>query len=302
MGPVDLQDIKASDRLFPNSAYARRNAQAAKILGARELSPQIIMSGYESNSEVHPGVSEARLQADTYARMQATFLPAELRPEAQNAAERSLVLEPEAETTFANIIRSINLLDKEHRKLFDGSIAILSSRFHTPRIAEMIKAFGLSEQASVLSSEEIMDHYGYKNINPVGFEERENKTYKNQPGGLQNLQDNPSYVLAELAKVDSNERFFQMASSIKRYYTENDVPLPECFDTLPDQYDDSFDSNILKLTLRKIPFSKHPYTGTMTGTEYKELAHLNATHTTELLNKLDPNPPTVSRQPLPQAV
>ncbi len=79
MGPVDLKDIKASERNFPNSAYARRNAQAAKILGARELSPKIIMSGYESNKGTHPGITEANLQADTYTRMRATFLPPELR-------------------------------------------------------------------------------------------------------------------------------------------------------------------------------------------------------------------------------
>ncbi len=299
MGPVDLAEIRSSDRLFPNSPYARRNAQAAKILASRGLSDTVIMSGFQSNPET--SVTEAALQKDTYDRMQATFLPKELRQEASEKAQNAIVEEAQAETTFANITRSLNLLDKNNNGLYENPFSVLSSRFHTPRIAEMVKAFGLN--AKVLSAEEIMEHYGYRNIDPeqiadssgnkVPFQEKLDETYANQPGGLQNLQDNPSYVTFELGKIESDVRLQQMATALKRYYEEKGVKLPDCYEKIPQNFDTNFNYDELRASFREIQFSKHPYTGSMTGDEYKELARVHASETTMMLNETDPNPPTV---------
>lgn len=314
MGPVSLQRILGSDRAYPASPFARRNAQAAKLLRSHRLADKIIVSGFRS-SKIPEGkniedlsshrqkevtTSEATLLADTYDRMSPTSLPLEERKLASSEAVANLILEEEALTSVDNIIQAVNMLDDRDGH-FQGKFGVLSSEFHIPRVQESLKALGI--QAAVLSADRVMRHYGYEHINPreawgMKFEELEGKTYEAQPAGLENLQDNPAYIVAELAKFKSDQRLHEAANSLKQYYEEKisqareqqtgkQIILPDFFNELPITYDDSFDYQSFRHKCAQIKFTKHAYTGNLNAAQYKELASGMADATDNFIQQHD---------------
>ena len=238
MGPVKLMDIKGSERLFPLQPYNRLNAIAAKLLASNGISDLVITSGARTAKSQDQGISEiekkeketseGELLADTYDRARGKGVDKTGRVHAENILE----VDSAAKTTFDNIIQAVNLLDSRNGGYWQGKMAVLSSEFHVPRIKEILKAFGLTS-ARVLSAEEILRHFGYNGrLYPAGdfgygksFEEFEDSVYRGQPSGLENLQDNPSYVTFELAKITSDRRLQEVASSLKAYYAEKNIPL-----------------------------------------------------------------------------
>lgn len=105
------------------------------------------------------GVSEADVLQDTLNRARGKGVGETGNREAAKITKRDTL----ARTTFDNMIQAINKLDRDHGGYWNGDwskFAVLSAKFHGPRIAEMFKAFGLSG-ARVLSAEDILTHYGY---------------------------------------------------------------------------------------------------------------------------------------------
>ena len=273
MGPVRLKDLKGSERLFPLHPYNRLNAIAAKLLASNGIVDTVITSvtgtaeseqdleGIETLEQI---VSEGQLLADTYDRATGKGVDDLGRVR----AEKIIEIDSAAKTTFDNVIQTLNALDAKNRGYWQGTIAILSSEFHGPRIREILTAFGITD-ARVLSAERILRHFGYAGrLYPTGdfgygksYEEFEESIYQGQPAGLENLQDNPSYVTFELAKIQSNRRLQEIASSVKAYYVRSRVSVPEVYADIPAQYDDQFDYDALRNGFSQIPFSKHEYKG-----------------------------------------
>lgn len=279
MGPVKLKDLKGSERLFPLHPYNRLNAIAAKLLASNGIVDTVITSGSRSGTSgkqdlegveaLEQETSEGELLADTYDRARGKGVD----DAGRIRAEKIIEIDSAAKTTFDNVIQALNALDAKNGGYWEGSIAILSSEFHVPRIREILSAFGISN-ARVLSAERILRHFGYAGrLYPTGdfgygqsYEEFEESVYQGQPAGLENLQDNPSYVTFELAKIQSNRRFQEIVSSVKAYYVKRGISLPEVYNDIPIQYDVQFDYSALRTGLSQIPFSKHEYR----GEEYRE--------------------------------
>jgi|SRR3989344_663871 len=259
MGPVDLKKSVTSARLYPNSPYMRRNAQAANLASVNGLTRRLIMSGFASGRK-ESDIPESTVLKDTAVRMMPTHLPPEDRVEKKQRAVSAEYLQedPEATTTFGNIVHGLNKLDEQSPQgYFDGWIDVLSSQFHGPRIMEMLKGFGL-DRGRFVSAEQTLAHFGYTNINPrevsgSPYEEWETKVYEGQPVSLQNLQDNPLYVIFELANVKSDRRLHAMMKSLEQYYRERDVQyLPPVCNGLPVKYDASYDYGQLRAGLAQL--------------------------------------------------
>ncbi|MDO8658830.1 MAG: ElyC/SanA/YdcF family protein [Candidatus Levybacteria bacterium] len=281
MGPVKLQDVKGSERLYPSQPYNRLNAIAGKLLASNSIADTIITSGYKSakQDEQEPTeieeremkTSEGELLADTYDRARGKGINREGRVQ----AERIIEIDSDAKTTFDNIMQALNLLDAKSGGYWQGNFSVLSSEFHVPRIKEMLTAFGI-KNSRVLSAERILRHFGYNGrLYPTGdfgygksYEEFEEDVYRSQPVCLENLQDSPSYVTFELAKIKSNRRLQEIASHLKTYYVQKGISLPEVYGEIPSEYDDQFDYNVLRAHLSQVKFSKHEYR----GDEYKDAA------------------------------
>ena len=304
MGPVKLKDLKGSERLFPLNPYNRLNAIAAKELARKGIVDTVITSGTTTGkSEKQPlgriesleqVVSEGELLADTYDR---ASIGKSLNPEGYARAEKIIQIDSIAKTTFDNVIQAINTLDVRNGVYWQGSIAILSSEFHGPRIQEILTAFGIKD-ARVLSAERILRHFGYNSrLYPKGdfgygqsYEEFEESIYRAQPAGLENLRDNPSYVTFELAKIKSNRRLTEVANSVKAYYLEKGVSLPDVYTLIPTEYDEGFDYDSLRGSFSQIPFSKHPYRGDEFGEHtgaYRNLAAKVGQETEDFLQSVN---------------
>jgi hypothetical protein len=106
---------------------------------------------------------------------------------------------------------------------------------------------------------------------------------------LQNLLDNPGYVQFELAAVESNQRFWEMAKSLQKYYTDraNPVALPQCYQQLGDTYNPDLDYVKIKADFKNEKGKKHPLIdpdGLASDTRsYRELANIVAEDTDKLL-------------------
>lgn len=297
MGPVKLMDIKGSERLFPAQPYNRLNAIAAKLIASNGIAETVIVSGTKSAKEGtarEVDTSEAELLADTYDRARGKGVTAQGN---QKAAE-VLELDRQARTTFDNIIQALNILDGRNNGYWEGSFGLLSAQFHGPRLQEMLRAFGI-KNSYVLSAENVLRHYGYQGrLYPSGdfgygvsYEQFEEMVYQSQPAGLQNLQDNPSYVTFELGKVASDRRLWEMAHALKEYYQSRKVELPPVHNTIPDIYDPAFDYHAFREELSAILFTKHPYTAEVfKGDEgigrYRELAIQIGDLTPAVLNQV----------------
>lgn len=236
--------------------------------------------------------SEGQLLADTYGRARGKGVTSEGRLR----ADQILEVDSAAKTTFDNIIQALNLLDQRSGGYWTGNFAVLSAEFHGPRIKEMLTAFGI-KNSRVLSSERVLLHYGYRGdrFYPTGdfgygksYPEFEEDVYRSQPAGPQNLQDNPSYVTFELAKIKSNKRLQEVATHLKSYYANRGIPLPEAYREIPPEYNEQFDYNSLRAHLSQIQFTKHGYTGEEYQGEagvkrYRELAIAVGKETEEFL-------------------
>ncbi len=280
MGPLKLKDLQGSDRLFPLHPLNRVNAIAAKELAVKGVVDTVITSGTTTGKSEKQDLSriesleqlasEGELLADTYDR---ASIGKGQNPQGYEHAEKNIRIDSVAKTTFDNVIQALNALDAKNGGYWQGSIAVLSSEFHGPRIQEILTAFGIPD-ASVLSAERVLQHFGYRadRFYPKGdfgygktYEEFEEAIYQGQPAGLENLRDNPSYVTFELAKIASNRRLQEVGGSVKNYYAKRGIPLPEVYGQIPAEYDEQFDYDLLRSGFSQIPFSKHEYR----GEEYK---------------------------------
>lgn len=297
MGPAALLPI-SSERLFPRNPFMRLNAFAAKLVTSNRIADRVIVSGTKTakpsgNEEKSPleekelATSEAEILADTYDRMRGRSITPDKRAKAAEIIE----LDHAATTTFDNIFQGLNILDEQSGGYWEGSLGVISSEFHMPRIAEMIEAFGLAS-ARPLSAEQILRHFGYEKLYPTGevfpgksFAELEEETYQGQPAGLQNLQDNPAYVTFELAKVKSDKRLQEIAANLKQYYVSKGVALPAIYDQIPQLYDPNFSYAEIREGLSKVSYSKHAFRGEVASTQlYRVLAKQFGENTTRFLN------------------
>ncbi|OIO13859.1 hypothetical protein COY59_05480 [Candidatus Gottesmanbacteria bacterium CG_4_10_14_0_8_um_filter_37_24] len=234
-----------------------------------------------------------------------------LTADENSTAEACTVRDVEARTTFANIINGLNRFDDEYGGYFKGNLAILSSEWHIPRIAEMIRAFGL-DTTQPLAAERVLKHFGYelKNIYKRNswFERTEATTYNGQFSGLQNLQDNPAYVTFELCEVRSDRRLKEMAMSLKKYYREGKIEIPseyqEIYDMIPDKAEETMNCQLFRDKLRpkldkaRKDLPKHGYTGAYY--DYPAEAELMANATDVFLETHLPKIQAQSLNPVPK--
>lgn len=168
MGPLRLQHLKGSARLFPANPYNCHHALAAKLLAANGVAGHVILSGWDSNrgpagrlataEELREmRTTEGDLLVDLYRRARGIGIT----HEGQARAETIVDVDRQARTTGGNIIAGFNILDAVRAGYWHGSLGILSSEHHLPRIAELIRAFGI-QHAKPLSAQAIISHYGYR--------------------------------------------------------------------------------------------------------------------------------------------
>ena len=167
MGPVELKASKdPKTNPVPENILNTFNAVATKILVSKGWAKQGILSGYQSRKEPREGIgadvalaelasSEARVLAHGFDQARPKGVPIE----AIGKAEKIRVLEEKARTVFGNILEGINLLDRtDPNGYFQGSFGIVAPEFLGPRIAETLKAFGISGGKPVSSASLILSH------------------------------------------------------------------------------------------------------------------------------------------------
>jgi hypothetical protein len=295
-GKWNTQEQAQSGNPVAENLYNFFNAEAAKLLAGSDLAKQVILSGFQSaagkdgKTTTEQEMSEAGLLEATYKRAQLQSL----NPEQRVLADSRTLLDEEARTTFGNIINGLNLLDKQAGGYFDGSFAVLSAEFHGPRLQEMIKAFGLGK-SRVIAAERVMKHFGYKMQDlpkKKFFQELESSTYNGQAVGLQNLQENPSYVTFELGAVQSDRRFWEMASSVIRYYKETRATIPPeisiVYNLIPDRFDPGADWSGIKNKFSELKsrYKKNTYHGDVY--DYRPVAKQSADQTDAFLQEYYP--------------
>ena len=289
MGPVELLPSRTPDvHPVPANVFNVFNAAAAKIMVAKGWANEAILSGFHSRKEVRADIPSALAQIER-ATSEAAILESvyrashpsrgihEVRGDSLHEARKTLqesirradehgTQEPEAPTTFRNIIEGLNMMGKRNKDgYFSGKFGVISPRFHGPRIQEMLKCFGL-KNGRFLAAEDVLGAVGYHG-GRKGFGSKydhlNHAAYPSQPAGLQNLYDNPSYVTRELASIQSPQQFHEVAVAVRRYYQHRRQPIsvPECFTRLPDKYDQAFDYEAIKPLFAAVPFTKHPYVG-----------------------------------------
>lgn len=277
MGPMELKPSRDPKRNpVPTNVFNFFNAVAAKILVTKGWASEGILSGYKSRQTAREGIREdvaleelVRSEGGVLAHIYDQTRPKKVAKEAVDQAETFMTIDEKAKTTFGNILEGLNLLDaKDSKGHFDGSFGVVSPEFHGPRIAEMFKAFGLTN-GRFISAEGVLGAAGYtggiRGFGPT-YDMYNNGAYPGQPVGLQNLQDNPSYVTRDLAVIKSSKRFHEVASALRDYYTNRPEPvvLPECFQAIPTAFNSAFDYEGLKQKFAAIPFAKHGYMGDST--------------------------------------
>lgn len=289
MGPMELKRSHDPNRNpVPTNVFNFFNAVATKILVSRGWAKEGILSGYPSSQALRDlAQSEGGVLAHIYDRTR----PKRTLKEAVDMAVPLKTIEDKAKTTFGNILEGVNLLDaKNARGYFDGTLGVVSCEFHGPRIAEMLKAFGL-RGGRFISAEGTLRAAGYTG-GVCGFgstyETYNTGAYPGQPAGLQNLKDNPPYVTRDLAVIVSPRRFHEVATALKSYYADRPQPvaLPEYFRQLPPTFDPMFDYEGLKQEFAAVPFTKHPFQGdnTAAGETYKAHARDLTSQTTDVLS------------------
>ncbi len=289
MGPMELKPSRDPKRNpVPTNVFNFFNAVATKILVSKGWAGEGILSGYPSSQALKDlEQSEGSVLAHIFDQTR----PKNTMFEAVDQAVKLKTIEDKARTTFGNILEGLNLLDtKDSTRHFDGSFGVVSSEFHGPRIAEMFKAFRLTN-GRFISAEGVLGAAGYtggvRGFGPT-YDMYNNGAYPGQPAGLQNLVDNPSYVTRDLAVITSPRRFHEVANALRDYYTNRPDPvaLPECFGELPGAFDPGFDYKGLKQKFAAIPFAKHGYAGdsTVSVESYKANARLLTGEIQQLLS------------------
>lgn len=282
MGPLELRPTRVESNFVAKNVYNFLNAISAKLLVAHGGAEEAIVSGYASG-RVTPNLSEAALLQHTFARAK----PKWLSKRAAQRAEKPTILEPNATTTFGNIIQAINLLDKRSGGYWEGTLGVISSEFHGPRVDQMLKMFGVRGQ--FLSAERIFKRFGYTGrLHPLtGWQEHEEATYRGQPDNYKNLLHNPQYVTKYLGEIKSPRRLHEMASSLKEYILVHDPNnLPDVFRNLPDRYDETFDYVSLRKEFEQVPSIKKKFVDIPNIQAYRKLASRIADETTKVLNKV----------------
>ncbi len=274
MGPMELKASRVPSRNpVPANVFNFFNAVATKILVSRGWAKEGILSGMYSRKIVREGIRPdvaleelARSEGSVLAHIYDQTRPKNTGKEAVDMAVPLKIIEDKARTTFGNIFEGLNLLDaKDPQGHFEGNFGVVSPEFHGPRIEEMLKSFGLTNGRFV-AAEGVLSAAGYtggvRGFGPT-YDAYNNGAYPGQPAGLQNLEDNPSYVTRDLAVISSPRRFHEVANALRAYYTNRPepVPLPECFHKLPQVYDLGFDYAGLKTDFAAIPFTKHGVMG-----------------------------------------
>jgi hypothetical protein len=315
MGPLELRPTRPETHganLVARNYFNILNGISAKLLAAHGLTDTVILSGYASQTAEVPATasvaekalrhlerstSEAQLLEQTYHRAH----PKNVTPADRQRADRETRLDYPT-TTFGNIIGAVNDQDRvslmKTGHIWDGSLGVISSEFHGPRINEMMHMFGVKGQ--YVSAERVMKRFGYGNgprglypensgyTLPTGerkpWQQFETETYNGQPQNFENLKQNPRYVTKYLAEAEFPERFQQMAQSLKQYIEKNGTTgMPDVFHDLPDQFDPSFDYEGLKRRFAEVPSKKETYVEAMTTEAYRAHAHMIANETTNIL-------------------
>ncbi len=209
MGPMELKPSHSPrENPVPANVFNFFNAVAAKIAVAKGWTGEGILSGYRSRQSPRDG-ARPDVQLEELARSEGGLLahiydhtrPKNTDRAAVLQAVEQKTIEENARTTFGNIFEGLNFLDtKAANGHFEGTFGVVSSEFHGPRIAEMLKAFGLANGRFV-AAEGVLRAAGYtggkRGWGPQ-YEAYNDGAYPGQPAGLQNLQDNPSYVTRDL--------------------------------------------------------------------------------------------------------
>ena len=264
MGPMELK--ASSDRQknpVPSNVFNFFNAVATKILVSKGWAKEGILSGYPSSQALK---DLERSEGSVLAHIFDQTRPKNTLKAAVDQAVILKTIEEKAKTTFGNIFEGLNLLDAEDPKgHFDGNFGVVSCEFHGPRIAEMLKAFGLTN-GRFIAAEGVLRAAGYtggKKGWGGTYDTYNRGAYPGQPAGLQNLVDNPSYVTRDLAVIKSSRRFHEVAHALRDYYTNRSEPveLPECYQELPNDYNAAFNYQALKQKFAAMPFTKHAYVG-----------------------------------------
>lgn len=264
MGPMELKASRDPHRNpVPTNVFNFFNAVASKISVAKGWAREGVLSGYPSSQTLKDfAQSEGGVLSHIYGQTR----PKHTLKQAVDMAGSLKTIEDKATTTFGNILEGLNILDaKDARGHFDGIFGVVSCEFHGPRIAEMLKAFGL-KNGRFVSAEGVLRAAGYsggvRGFGPT-YELFNTRAYPNQPAGLQNIEDSPSYVTRDLAVIASPRRFYEVATALKSYYTDRAEPvaLPGCYTKLPATFDPAFDFASLKAECAAVAFTKHPFTG-----------------------------------------
>lgn len=274
MGPVELKSSRdPKTNPVPSNVFNFFNAVATKILVSKGWAGEGILSGTQSRKAAREG-ARPDVALEELAQSEGSILehifrqtrPKNTLKSAIDAAVPLASIEDQAKTTFGNIFEGLNLLDaKAPNGHFDGNFGVVSCEFHGPRITEMFRAFGLGK-GKFVSAEGVLGAAGYtggsRGFGPT-YDSYNNGAYPSQPAGLQNLQDNPAYVTRDLAVIKSSRRLHDIAHALRDYYANRTIPIPmpECFQKLPDVYDPEFDYDGLKKKFAAVPFFKHAYVG-----------------------------------------
>lgn len=274
MGPMELKPSRDPSRNpVPANVFNFFNAVAAKILVSKGWAKEGILSGYRSRQTSREGIRQdvaieelARSEGGILAHIYDQTRPKNTQRRAVLQAADFMIIEEKAQTTFGNIFEGLNLLDQKHPKgYFDGSFGVESIEFHGPRIAEILTAFGLTN-GRFIAAEGVLRAAGYtggeRGWGPT-YDLYTRGAYPEQPAGLQNMQDNPSYVTRDLAVITSPRRFHEIAAALRSYYTDRPGPvtIPDCYRQLPQRFDAGFDYEGLKKKFAAVPFTKHAYIG-----------------------------------------
>ena len=293
MGPVALKETRPETmgkNLVARNLYNFLNAIAGKLLVAHGVTDKVIVSGFKSQKEpgdstirdIERTTSEAQLLKQTFLRAH----PKGLLPIDHAYADRAVRSEPYARTTFGNFIRALNKLDaKAEGKYWGGSLGVVSSEFHGPRIQEMLTMFGIKGQ--FMSAERVMQRFGYKHVYPrdsSAWRSLEQATYEGQPQNYENLRLNPGYVTKYLAEVKSPRRLQEMGNALRRYIRKHDPShIPDALLRLPESFDPTFDYEGFKKACAAVSGNKKVFQEAPTVEMYRSMAHMVGNETDSLL-------------------
>lgn len=294
MGPLELRQTRPETmgkNLVAKNLYNFLNAIAGKLLVAHGVSDEVIVSGFKSQKqpgesrlrEIERNTSEAQLLKHTFERAH----PKGVAPADLNRSDASVTEESLATTTFGNFIQALNRLDAKSGGHWNGTLGVVSSEFHGPRIKEMLTMFGV--KGEFISAERVMHRFGYKSVYPhdsKAWQDHEQATYNGQPNNYENLRRNPSYVTQYLGEIASPRRLQEMAGALRSYILKHDPEhLPDVFRELPRSYTPAFDYETIRKKFADVSVGKQQFPEAPTVAAYRNLAHMVGHETDSILPK-----------------